>query len=136
MKKVHFVEITVFDKENLDLRSEIAELTDNTSELKNLKIEIMPATEGFDHELTVAKLRLEKTADTFISKLLTKITISDDKVDDKAVLNVRLDKKAFIEDKLYILTESGDCIHIKANLAAYPAKKSKGLEILKNYERN
>ena len=37
---------------------------------------------------------------------------------------IRLDKKKFMEDK-FKLTDSGNCVHIKINIAAFPRKKEK-----------
>lgn len=44
------------------------------------------------------------------------------RLDDDLEFYVRLDLDAFLDD-LFVLTESGDCVHFTLKIAAYPAKK-------------
>ena len=49
------------------------------------------------------------------------------KMDEKGNLFLRLSKEAAIEDEIEIL-DSGDSIHLKVKIAAFPAKKSIAIE--------
>jgi RNA binding exosome subunit len=131
MKKINYVEISIFNKKLLDFKEKIAKLTNNSPEIKKIKIETIPPNEEFTEEIYVVKLKIEETGEEFIKELLKKVKISDENVDEKANLYIRLNKQKFFEDNIYELTSSGDCIHIKANLSAHPAKKEKGIELLK-----
>lgn len=51
----------------------------------------------------------------------------ESRLSDKYNFYVRLDKKKFLDSK-FSLTESGDCIHIRINIAAFPRKRDRALE--------
>lgn len=53
----------------------------------------------------------------------------DKKMDEKGNLFLRLDKDKAIEDEILII-DSGDSIHLKIKIAAFPAKKEVALKLL------
>jgi RNA binding exosome subunit len=83
-------------------------------------------------ELVFLRTSIEKTrrtndvADAFRSGLSEgdrELLVSQrNRLDDNLEFYVRLDLDAFL-DGLFVLTESGDCVHFTLKIAAYPAKK-------------
>lgn len=63
------------------------------------------------------------------------IASQENRVDDECNLFIRLDKKS-LNEKKFVLTDSGDCYHIKIKLAAYPKKKETGIIIAKELFEN
>ena len=53
----------------------------------------------------------------------------DRKMDEKGNLFLRLSKKAAIDDELKIV-DSGDSIHLKVKIAAFPAKKDVAMKLI------
>ena len=53
-----------------------------------------------------------------------------DRFDEELNFHVRLDLDSFL-DGAYIVTEDGDCVHIRIKVAAYPAKKEKAKDVVK-----
>lgn len=53
-----------------------------------------------------------------------------DRLDEDLNFHVRLDLDAFL-DGAFIVTESGDCLHLRVKVAAYPAKQEKAKAIIR-----
>ncbi len=51
------------------------------------------------------------------------------RLDDELYFYIRLDKKLALNDK-YILTDGGDCIHIKLHIAAFPKNREAALKVV------
>jgi len=51
------------------------------------------------------------------------------RIDEHLNYFIRLDKKSLLEEKVE-LTDSGDCFHIKINVAAFPRKKEIGYKLI------
>ena len=58
------------------------------------------------------------------------------RLDDSLDFFLRFDKKAWMESKKLVLTDSGECFHIKINIAAFPKKKEIALSIIKSIFQN
>lgn len=52
-----------------------------------------------------------------------------DRLDEDLNFHVRLDLDAFL-DGAFIVTESGDCLHLRVKVAAYPAKQEKAYDVI------
>lgn len=52
-----------------------------------------------------------------------------DRLSDDLEFHIRLDLDSFLDD-VFIVTESGDCLHVRVKVAAYPAKRSKAERVV------
>lgn len=52
-----------------------------------------------------------------------------DRLDEDLHFHLRLDLDSFL-DGAYILTEDGDCLHIRIKVAAYPAKQERAVGVV------
>jgi RNA-binding protein len=50
-------------------------------------------------------------------------------IDDELTLFLRFDKREWTESKKLLLTESGDCFHIRISLAAFPKRRDAALNV-------
>ncbi|MBD3388784.1 MAG: hypothetical protein GF416_06925 [Candidatus Altiarchaeales archaeon] len=138
--KVHHVTISAFSSvEEADaLKGVISGMLPEGVEVEDRRIE--PEEEGgvFNHELVELKavVKKQKRIREFVSKVLGSLDDydarklregPDDFIDDRCNLYMRLSKTE-AEDGNFVF-ESGDCIHVRLKLAAYPAKKEKALPI-------
>ncbi|MBS3815324.1 MAG: hypothetical protein KGY45_02025 [Hadesarchaea archaeon] len=55
-----------------------------------------------------------------------------DRIADDCRLYLRFDKQAAVNEEL-ILTDSGDALHVRINISAYPAKKSLAIEEMRDF---
>ena len=58
------------------------------------------------------------------------------RLDDTLDFFLRFDKKSWMEGKKLVLTDLGECFHIKINVAAFPKKKEIALSIIKSIFQN
>ena len=99
---------------------------------------------GFN-EKRIKILTLSLKKESLINKVLKDIFSKMSKADIKTIINslptrldedynffFRLDKAALIDSKL-ILTDSGDCVHFKVSIAAYPKTLESSIEKMDNY---
>ena len=56
----------------------------------------------------------------------------ESRLDDNLDFFLRFDKKEYIENNMLRLTDSGNCIHIKISVAAFPKKREIGLNLVKS----
>jgi len=146
MKLAHFIEIRVFSYEGEDENKIIEKLKSFIPfDLENEKVELNKKTAiGFnDKKIMIFWIRLEKEKHTtkFIENLSSKLSDeqkellirqSESRLDNDFNFFIRFDKKKILEeDKLWI-TDSGNCYHLKINLACFPRKKEKALELIRN----
>jgi len=98
-------------------------------------------TEGFEgRQIIIYELKLhkEKETNTFLKKLLSKLSIEQKailknekelRLDENDDFFIRLDKKKLIQG-IYELTTSGDCFHIRMNIAAFPKKREVAIKVI------
>ena len=111
-----------------DLEKEKIQINSKTAEgFTNIPMEILSVTIVKERHVKVfLKLLAEKLGDekkTLLEQATTRL-------DDDLNFFIRLDKDMPLKDK-FVLTDSGKCYHIKINIAAFPKKLEKGLEVLK-----
>ncbi len=145
MRSLHTVQISVFCKpnENRDaiLKAFILFLP---FDLEKERIVITEEkAEGLENKvILIFKIELVKENHTrrFIEHLLSKLSTEDKKIllsqtdtilDNECNFFIRIDKEKLIEEKKFIITHSGNCFHIKMNVACFPKKKSVALEVVK-----
>ena len=112
-------------------------------DLENEKIAIEERhAEGFaDQKITVIKVTLEKNrhVNAFIENLVAKLGDEkktlleqlDSRLDNNLNFFIRLSKEMLLKDK-FVVTDSGNCYHIKINIASFPKKREKVIEVLKD----
>lgn len=146
MKLAHQIKLSVFSKQEdneKDVLNSFLSLIPFNLEEEKLEIKTSTA-EGFEHkriktlELTLTK---EKHTNKFLENLINKLTDeqkqlilnqADSRLDENLKFFLRFDKDKLVkEDKLW-LTDKGNCFHIKISIAAFPSKKEKALEVVKN----
>ncbi len=99
------------------------------------------AAEGFD-EKRIAILSVMLTKDrhvnAFIENLIkrlgdeknTLLEQLDSRLGNDLNFFIRLDKELLLKDK-FALTDSGNCCHIKINIAAFPKRREKAAEMIR-----
>lgn len=145
MKLVHKVTITVFAKPEEDygaIEQGLVDLVPVDFEENKLKVDVRSATTFHDRVMRILSVTLRKQPHirAFIKQLKEKLgkdqikTVlkqKESRLDqDELDFFIRIGKDQWIEDKRMVLTDSGFCYHIKLHLAAYPAKRERGLEIV------
>ncbi len=143
MKLANNAAIRVFCKEGEDkalLLEKLKLLLPFDLEKEKIKIEEQKA-EGFDEkQILILSVMLEKGrhVNAFIENLLkrlgdekkTLIEQLDSRLDDDLDFFIRLDKDMLLKDK-FVLTDSGNCYHIRISIAAFPKRKEKAAAMLK-----
>lgn len=143
MKIIHTIVMSVFCKEEQIEELEKAFHTFMPVDFQEQKITFQKtmAKGVFETSITVITMTLqkEKHIKLFVEHLVSQLTSEqkellvrqfDTRVDEELNFYLRLDKEKLLHNE-YWITDSGDCFHIKMNLAAYPKKKEKALEIIK-----
>lgn len=144
MKLAHKIKISVFcspEKDEEKIRNSLISLI--PFNLENEKVDLKETkAKGFNEKLIkILEIELEKEKHTaFFLKNLSEMLNEKQKellirqiksrLDDNLHFFIRLDKEKFLKNELFI-TDSGNCFHIKISIAAFPAKKEKGIEIVK-----
>ncbi len=98
--------------------------------------------EGFNErqiKITEAAIDKERHTNAFFENLLSKfkkeqkdllLMQSESRLDEELNFFIRLDKEKLLNDEFYI-TDSGNCYHIKFNLAVFPRKRELALQMAK-----
>ena len=145
MKQVNNIQIRVFCKKEEDEKKIIEGIYNiinfSEDEIIKEKLEIKKTeAKGFDEKIKIFEFYAEKDRHTnhILKQLNEKLTNADkerlreqeNRLDDNLDFYIRLSKPLILENS-FELTETGDCYHIKINIAAYPKHKDKGLDMIK-----
>ena len=147
MKLFHSINTTVFSKSE-----------ENKEEIKtglkklfpfDLKKEKLTITEekikGFDEKtiiiftILIKKQKLINEFTTFLFEKLNKIQKEqiieeiETRIDDELYFYLRIDEETWIKKKKILITEKGNCYHLKFKIAAYPAKKETAIKLVKKF---
>lgn len=133
MKRVHNITFTIFIKPKEDKEERKKQFLSLISlDLEKEKIRLKETTNtGFnDKKIVILEVRLEKERHTnaFIDFLVEnlsgaqkqQILAQSNRLDDQCDFFLRFKKDPL--PKL-VLTEKGDCVHVKMSIAAFPKKK-------------
>jgi len=144
MKYIHHIYITVFvkqdEKENIILEELKKFLPENIEKEKiSIKEETATINDFETMKILRSKLSKDKHTKQFISIIKEKLSEKDlkklveekNRVDEEGNFYFRLSKKKLVDEKLFELTDSGDCFHFKIQIAAYPKSRKNALEIVK-----
>ena len=142
MKLAHTITLSCFVKKGEDeesLRQALIGMVPLDLELEKIKVHKTVA-EGFENKIIILEITLEKESHTtkFIDHLKKElgsaqcetIASQENRVDDECYFYLRLDKKKLLEKK-YVVTDSGDCIHVKMSIAAFPKKREAAVAVVK-----
>lgn len=144
MKYAHLVKLTVFSREN-----ENAELILDSLQkffpfsLENSKVSIKKTTAtGFNQrEIKIFEVSLSKSSliNDFLENLVENLTEiqkgillkqAESRLDNNLDFFIRFDKDSWMQEKKLLLTDSGDCFHMKISMAAFPKKREVALKII------
>ncbi len=113
-------------------------------DLKKEKIAIQKQTAfGFsDRRIVIFEVILTKNryVKAFLDNLLPKISATDkqmllrqleSRVDGEANFFVRFDKETLAKRNEMLVTDSGNCYHIRIKMAAYPSNKETAIKLLR-----
>lgn len=142
MKIAHNFKIKVFIKENEDYneieKAFLSLLPENAIEdLAKGKIKVDKEVMSGLEKITILSVYLKNNryCTAFMKKLVENLDCENlkgeicERVDDFSRCYIRLSKKDLLEGK-YVLTDSGNCFHIKMTIAAYPRRKDIADEML------
>ncbi len=143
MRLANNVNIRVFCKEDEDkelLLEKLRMLLPFDAEKEKIKITEQKA-EGFDEKqilIISVSLVKERHVSAFIENLLSRLGDEkktlleqlESRLDNNLDFFIRLDKELLLKDKL-VLTDSGNCYHIKINIAAFPKRRARAAEMLR-----
>ena len=146
MKLAHTVEISVFckDAENLEqVRLGLIRLIPFDIQAEKVKISETEAEGLTGNKIMILSVRLtnERQVRLFVENLLkligkegimTLLSQLESRLDEDLFFFIRLSKPDWLEGRA-ILTDSGNCYHIKILIAAYPKNKQAGLRTLREY---
>ena len=146
MKQLNTATIKVFsygNKNEEDIKKGLASFIPLDLEKEKINIEKTTAKgdEG-EEDINILQIMLikEKHTNAFLKTIKEKLEQKDkdtikkqaeSRLDEELNFFIRLDKNKIMNEQKYELTESGDCYHIRMNIAAFPKKKEKALEIIK-----
>ncbi len=144
MKLGRFVEIRVFCKEDEDeLKITQTLLTLVPINFEDEKIVVhRKVAMGFNERkiiILTIELKKDRHINLFIKKLFSKLTAEqreliikqiDSRVDDELNFFLRLDKPALMKNEKFKITDTGNCFHIRINVAAYPSKREVAKKIM------
>ena len=96
--------------------------------------------EGFEEKkiyVIRAFLAKDRHINAFIENLVSRLGEEkktlleqlDSRLDDDLNFFIRLDKDMLLKNK-FVVTDSGNCYHIKINIAAFPKRREKAVEVL------
>ena len=143
MKWVHRATITVFTKPE-ENKAEILEglkaLVPFNLEEAKIKTEEQHA-EGFNQrKINILTITLTKEAHTndFLQFLLDTLneqqkellkSQAESRLDEELDYFIRIEKDKWVQERQILLTDSGNCYHIKLSLAAFPKKRETALKL-------
>ena len=144
MKQAHLIQIKVFsyekDNESLildkflkffpfELKDEKIELKKDIAEgFQGKKITIYEVTLNKNKHIKIFIENLAKIIDDDQKKLI--LLQKDTRLDDNLDFFLRFYKDEYLKNDKLIVTDSGNCFHIKISVAAFPKKREIALEII------
>jgi RNA binding exosome subunit len=110
-----------FEKEKVAIQEEIVESFENRK-IKIYSLEIKKEMHTKTFIKTLKELLREEQCMQILEQKWSRL-------DDDLFFYIRLDKDAALKD-IFELTDSGDCIHIKMHIAAFPKNREVALKIV------
>ncbi|MBD3354775.1 hypothetical protein GF361_02210 [Candidatus Woesearchaeota archaeon] len=145
MKIAHSVKITAFAKEDEDedrIKNKMKEMVPFDIEESKVKLKQKTAIGFNERKINIFEILLEK--DKHISMFLDNLAdrLSDEakrlvlkqeesRLDENCNFFLRFSKEKLLEENELWLTNQGNCFHIRINIAAFPKKKEKAMDIIR-----
>lgn len=144
MKLVNNVSVRVFckpeDDENIVLGGLYKLIGFSSFELESQKLQIKKSVaSGFEDDIKIFEFFVDKPrhVNVFLNNLLANLSHEDkrrllceeNRLDDNLDFFLRFSKPLILEDS-FELTDSGDCFHVKLNLAVFPKKKEFAKDVI------
>jgi len=148
MKLAHQIWIKIFSYEKFNedenlIRDNFLKLFPFNFEDEKLELTQTEAKGFSELKITIFEIILKK--DKHIKKFLEKLLQNLDEEQKKKILEqsgkrldenldffLRFDKEQYMKNNILKLTESGNCIHFKFSIAAFPKKRDIALKIIKS----
>ncbi|MFH0870156.1 MAG: RNA-binding domain-containing protein [archaeon] len=143
MKLVHNIKISVFVRQGEDeqlIREHLLKLVPFSLEEQKLTLKRRKAVGFGERIIIIYELDLEKERHTnaFLESLREKLggqqramlVAQENRLDDELFFYLRLDKQRLHQGE-YLLTDGGECYHIRLSIAAFPKKKEVALEAVR-----
>ena len=147
MKLANLIKLSVFSKESENdneevIKEKLLSLIPFDLEKEKLKLE-QDSAEGLEGKrIRIFSIKLQKQRHTnqFLENLKEKLTKEqkelllrqiETRLENELNFFIRLDKNKLINNSEFFITEKGNCFHIKISIAAFPAKREKALEVVK-----
>ncbi len=144
MRWIHRATITAFGKpeETVEAVKEgITALVPFNLEEAKVKLEIQNAEGSEERKIKIFTIILAKESHTndFLQFLLDKLTAeqkellikqAETRLDTEYDFFIRFEKDAWINDRELMLTDTGNCFHVKLSLAVFPKNKERALELI------
>jgi RNA binding exosome subunit len=130
MKYFHSAQITAFVKDPIEeevLFDTFLAKANIDSEKSPLVSEKIEPLEGYSEHLTIFSINIKNKIEKFMQFILA--NTSDtwiDTIDEENTIYIRLSKEDFVDGK-FTPTKTGNCVHIKAKIAAYPSNKENAI---------
>lgn len=144
MKLVNNVSVRVFckpeDDENVVLQGLHNIIGFSSVDVESQKLQIKKSVvSGFEDDIKIFEFFVDKPrhVNVFLNNILSKLSFEDkqrllcedNRLDDNLDFFLRFSKPLILEDS-FELTDSGDCFHIKLNLAVFPKKKEFAKDVI------
>ncbi|HLC65208.1 MAG TPA: RNA-binding domain-containing protein [Candidatus Nanoarchaeia archaeon] len=149
MKLAHTIQVTVFakaDEDKYEIESKLKELFPFNLIEERIQIEQSRATGADDRPILIYKVVLTKERHTnpFIENLREKLPREQkdlvlrqlhSRLDDDMDFFIRLDKDKLMNENTFLVTDSGNCFHIKITIASFPKKRSNAEKVIREIFR-
>jgi RNA binding exosome subunit len=147
MKIAHSAEVSVFCKDYEDyalVKNGLLQFFPFNIEEEKVQVRESTAEGLSGNIIKVAEIRLDKERDirAFMENLLsalgregtaTLLCQLESRLDDELFFYIRIDKKQWSKDGRAVLTDSGNCYHVKLAVAAFPKKREAAAALLRKF---
>lgn len=144
MKYAHLVKLTVFSRENENeglILGSLSEFFPFSLEDNKISVKKTSATGFNKKEIRIFEVALSKSSliNDFLENLAENLTEiqkgiilrqAESRLDSNLDFFIRFDKDSWMKEKKLLLTDSGNCFHLKASIAAFPKKREVALKIV------
>jgi len=141
---LHTACLRVFAKEDEDfesIRKKFLEFFPFDFEQEKIKLEQHTALGFKDKKIRILEVCISKQRHlkSFLTNMLNRLTKEqkellikqkESRLDEDLEFFIRFDKTKLMEEDKYLITDSGNCFHLKLSIASFPAKREIALAII------
>lgn len=143
MKYAHLLKLTVFSRENKNeelVLDSLSKLFPFSLENK-VSVKKTSATGFNEKKIKIFEISLSKDSliNDFLENLVENLTEiqkgiiikqAESRLDNGLDFFIRFDKDSWVKEKKLLLTDSGNCFHLKISIAAFPKKREVALKVI------